>query len=231
MDWQTKRIYWDIELKNQWPEAVKTLSRKGAKILDFSNPEEITEADIIFTVGRGDVHASCIPVLRTDKYPDQLCCDMVTDEMTAGEAMGVFERWIDIRCLASDLDLTDIPVVDKYTTESLERLAGPDVLRIGRGKFLKSATRYLREMELAKNGHKIEEVTKVLHTLKGSSGTIGARQMSRATKLIEDRRESEFDEAVFTMELNLLRMLLEYFRYESIEWENKRSNGEKNFNG
>lgn len=225
MDWHTKTVYWDNTQRKRWQEVYDYLSGAGAKQFELPISDKTDIIDLVIADVDRNVEVDCTPVLRPEKKESNLCCESFYSSMDKDQFLAIVEKWGYTRKLATDFSLLSVPVIDMVTIESLERLAGPEVLSIGRGKFLNSAEKYLERIEQGNNALDLEEVTKVLHTLKGSSGTIGARQLSQASRMIEDQIDIEYNKSDLSKQLSLLYMLLEYFRYESKAWGKNSRNG------
>jgi hypothetical protein len=236
--WNEKNLYWEPAFYYKRKEAVELLSREGAvhHLLKESNMElPLENVDILLLENMDHGVSCCVPVIRSKtprKKEHILCCDVLEDSLSSEEFYKKLCFWCQTAKLATDQHLHLVPVVDIEIVSSLERLAGGEVLKEGRKKFLKSAYKHLEIISAHKMYANRSEVTKVLHTLKGSSGTIGAKQLSVASRVWEDEWSVRlFDNNELKIRLSLFKMLTEYFRYESSEWSKTKSDGKENSNG
>lgn len=237
-NWNDKHLYWEPAFYRKREEEVEILSREGARHYLLEEGTTILKeqkADILLLENMDHGVSCCVPVIRskTPKKKDHLlCCDVLETTLSPEEFAKKLCFWRQTSKLAVDQGMHDVPVVDEEIVSSLERLAGGEVLKEGRKKFLKSAYRHLEKISEHKMYANRSEVTKVLHTLKGSSGTIGAKQLSVASRFWEDEWTVRlFDNSELEIRLSLFRMLTEYFRYESSEWGKTKSHGKANSNG
>lgn len=217
MQWQDKHIVWGEDFFNQRREEARMLEAEGAMHHTIMSGELPPETDLILAEEKV-VPGECIPVIRSVAgASDQLRCDVLDENLPARAFLDRLCRWRNVRSLSRMWEIDDTAVVNRDTEESLRRLAGADVLYEGRRKFLRSAEKYIHLMEKYNKRGDWEEVTKVLHTLKGSSGTIGASRVSKACRIWEDRFDASDQD--IQNQLSLLKTLVEYFRYQTLDWK------------
>ncbi len=218
MSWEGIHILWDEAMLDERREAASHLDGQGAVHHLISDDTDWSLADLVIT--RSEVVPGlCVPVIRATGGKQFVCCEIIESHVPAPDFVDRIHDWKHIRQKAAELNIEDQPVVNEETRSSLERLAGREVLWVGRRKFLNSAGKYLQKLQNSKNQEDWEEMTKVLHTLKGSSGTIGAMQVSAASRKWEEMTgQPSYTGQDFRNQLYLLKMLLEYFRYHTLDW-------------
>ncbi len=221
ISWTNKQVYWDQEFLSKRTEVVERLTRDGAvNHVIPSNSVNPNGIDLLLTNTTHVVSLRCVPVLR--EYEPKasqniLCCDLLPNTLTSEEFYDKLDFWRQTAKLASDEGLADTVVIDPEVVMSLSRLGGGEILKEARSKFLRSSKRYIGQLESSVKNMDWREVLKVIHTIKGSSGTIGAKQVYIASRRWEEIL-LDGDITDYMVRLSLLRMLLEYFRYESAVW-------------
>ena len=112
----------------------------------------------------------------------------------------------------------EIPVLDTSILEDLKSLqveGKQNILKSLFDLFMRDTPVRLDEVDAAVERGDGEAVRKIAHTLKGSSGNIGAQRMARVAALLEDQVQSE--EISHASDL-LSRLRQEYLRVQVVLW-------------
>jgi signal transduction histidine kinase/DNA-binding response OmpR family regulator len=103
--------------------------------------------------------------------------DYITKPIKADELAGALERWVPAH---AQIDLQNVsiqPSLDDLVLESLKGLdsCAPGLSRKVVDAFLEDTPRRLGDIEQALLEHSAEKLSRIAHTLRGSSGNLGAR--------------------------------------------------------
>jgi two-component system, sensor histidine kinase and response regulator len=103
--------------------------------------------------------------------------DYITKPVKADELESVLDRWVPA---PAQIDLPNVSIQPSLDDEVFESLKGlescaPGLSRKVVNAFLEDTPRRLEDIEQALLGHSAEKLSRVAHTLKGSSSNLGAR--------------------------------------------------------
>ncbi len=207
-----EKLGYRVDLADNGEEAVEAVSRTdyAAIVMDVQMPEmdgyeataEIRRREEEGGDKRIPIIAMTANALQGDreKALEAGMDDYIAKPVKAGDLGEVLERWISEKSEPttpetgdSNMHAEDEDGLDPTILESLRELqepGEPDILSELTGLFLKDAAEQIETLRKAAEAKDAPFVYRVSHTLKGSSGTIGARGMSRVCQQLEETGKS-----------------------------------------
>jgi signal transduction histidine kinase/DNA-binding response OmpR family regulator/HPt (histidine-containing phosphotransfer) domain-containing protein len=142
--------------------------------------------------------------------------DYITKPIKAGELASLLDRWIPGPAYIDTENVSLQPALDDEVLESLRQLefCAPGLSKKVTDAFLEDTPRRLDDIEQALLGRNAEKLSRVAHTLRGSSSNLGARTFVGICADLErsaagtDWRNCEKLLAALRQELNRLRDVL-----------------------
>jgi two-component system, sensor histidine kinase and response regulator len=204
-----ERLGYEVDVASTGSEAVAAFERRpyAAILMDGQMPEtDGFEATRLIRARESDRHTPIIAVTASAMHGDRERClaagmdDYVAKPISPEQLQEVLRRWIPEEARPPDTVSTPMPApaasaadpgtpVDWNALDELLAMTRPEFLQELLGLFLRDTRQGLGDLRDAHRRGDLAAWKHMLHKLRGSCGTLGARAMMRLTSDMEELDE------------------------------------------